>query len=183
MKSALRALIDDLTSAIATQPCSGTRCAAVEELLVASARPDLLPDAFTAADPDHYARHLVHRDPQGRFSVLAMVWSPGQGTPIHDHGGLWVVECVVRGRMEVRTFDLQQDGTRPQLECVGVTRATVGEAGHLIPPHDQHILHNPFDEVAVTLHVYGGDLESCTVFEPHPGGGYEATEIALEVSQ
>lgn len=34
-----------------------------------------------------YARRLLHRDPQGRFSVLVMVWDRGQGTMLHDHGG------------------------------------------------------------------------------------------------
>src|SRR6186997_971180 len=35
---------------------------------------------------ENYARHLLHRDLKNRFVVLSVVWLPGQGTPIHDHG-------------------------------------------------------------------------------------------------
>lgn len=183
MTQALPELIRALTRAVAEQPCDGTRCSAVETLLTRYAHAALLPDALQTPDPEHYARHLVHRDPLGRFSMIAMVWSPGQGTLLHDHGGLWVVECVMRGKVEVRSFDLIEDAPRLDFECVEVVRATVGEAGHLVPPHDQHIIHNAFDEIAVTLHVYGGDLDTCNVFEPRVGGGYESVEMALTVSR
>ncbi|MAJ28453.1 MAG: hypothetical protein CMJ92_03520, partial [Planctomycetes bacterium] len=44
-----------------------------------------------------YTRHLLHADPEDRFSLLALVWKPGQGTPIHDHPS-WGVIGVLRGR-------------------------------------------------------------------------------------
>ncbi len=27
-----------------------------------------------------------------------MTWGPGQGTPLHDHAGIWCVEGVVEGK-------------------------------------------------------------------------------------
>ena len=38
-----------------------------------------------------------------------MTWGPGQGTPLHDHAGIWCVECVVEGEMEVRQYDLVEE--------------------------------------------------------------------------
>ena len=55
---------------------------------------------------DTYARRLFHRDPDGRYTIVVMTWGPGQGTALHDHAGIWCVECVVEGRMEVAQFDL-----------------------------------------------------------------------------
>lgn len=136
---------------------------------------DWLPSACMVACPDHYARNLLHRDPDGRYSVIAMVWSNGQGTPIHDHGGLWVVECVYRGKIQVEIFDKtneSQDGV-----CTFNKEDTIvagcGQAGALIPPFDYHTIRNPFEEAAVSLHIYGGDLLACDVFEPRGDGLYQ----------
>src|SRR4030095_11912675 len=51
------------------------------------APPGSLPERCLVTKPDCYARHLLHVDPAGRFSVVVMVWGPGQRTPIHAHGG------------------------------------------------------------------------------------------------
>ena len=47
--------------------------------------------AFLEPAPDRYARRLMHKDPAGRYSVVVMVWDRGQGTPLHDHAGVWCV--------------------------------------------------------------------------------------------
>jgi len=177
-------LITRLTDAVADAECAGMRCRAVEEALMEAVQPGapLLPPDLRRPDPDHYARHLVHRDPQGRFSVIAMVWGPGQGTPIHDHGGLWCVECVMQGKIQVRAYrptDPDAPTADVDFTCAEVIDAGLGEAGHLIPPLDHHVICNPHDQVAVTLHVYGGDLDWCRVFEPVPEGGYVAVRKEL----
>ena len=61
--------------------------------------------------------------------------------------------------------------------------AGVGEAGALIPPRDDHVIENPFDEPAVTLHVYGGEMKRCAVFEPDPDGGYVRREKQLHYTE
>lgn len=177
-------LISALESAVEGDECRRARCKVVEQALIEAVEhgAPLLPPDLRAPCPEHYARHLVHRDPRGRFSVIAMVWGPGQGTPIHDHGGLWCVECVIQGRIEVRAYrptDTDSDEADVDFHCAQVVRAGLGEAGHLIPPLDHHVIHNPHDEVAVTLHVYGGDLDWCRVFEPLPDGGYVAVRREL----
>lgn len=177
-------LIDQITRAVATGPCDKSRCEAIEAALIEAVEPGatLLPPELCTPDPDHYARHLVHRDPQGRFSMIVMVWGPGQGTPIHDHGGLWCVECVVQGRIEVRSYEPVDEPAddRVGFRCAETIQAGLGEAGHLIPPLDHHVLCNPNDKTAVTLHVYGGDLDWCNAYKPHPKGGY--VEVRKELS-
>src|ERR671931_89921 len=54
-----------------------------------------LPERFHQPHPLRYARRLFHQDPEGRYTAVVMTWGPGQGTPVHDHGGLWCVEGVV----------------------------------------------------------------------------------------
>ena len=110
-----------------------------------------------------------------------MTWAPGQRTPLHDHGGLWCVEGVVEGVMQVTQFDLVEivDDTYRFVER-GRVRARVGTAGCLIPPSDYHVLGNALtDRTSITLHVYGGDLDRCHVFVPRPDGRYERQERRL----
>src|SRR5205807_6689735 len=47
--------------------------------------PDILTEAQRRGDPAGYRSHLLHTEPDGSFSVSAMVWLPGQVTPVHDH--------------------------------------------------------------------------------------------------
>jgi predicted metal-dependent enzyme (double-stranded beta helix superfamily) len=101
-----------------------------------------------------------------------MTWGPGQGTPVHDHGGLWCVEGVVNGSIAVTRYDVQpQPGDRYRVEAGETVTAGLGEAGRLIPPTDHHVIANALDDrPSVTLHVYGGELDACQVFLPAADG-------------
>jgi 3-mercaptopropionate dioxygenase len=47
-------------------------------------------------DAERYRCHLLHVEQDGSFSVVAMVWRPGQATPVHDHV-TWCVFGVLQG--------------------------------------------------------------------------------------
>ncbi len=140
-----------------------------------------LPDHFRQARPDTYARRLLHRDPAGRYTAIVMTWGPGQGTPVHDHGGLWCVEGVVEGQIAVTQYDVAPVGGGQYAVAERDTLlAGVGTAGRLIPPTDYHVIVNALsDRPSLTLHVYGGDLCECRVFMPQPDGRYTAQVRAL----
>jgi 3-mercaptopropionate dioxygenase len=141
----------------------------------------VLPAAFMQPRPDAYARRLLHRDPQGRYSAIVMTWGPGQGTAVHDHGGLWCVEGVVDGEIAVTQYLVQQetDGYY-RVTPIGSLLAGTGSAGCLIPPTDHHVLANARPaRASVTLHVYGGDLDDCKVFLPATSDGRYAETIRM----
>lgn len=140
-----------------------------------------LPAAFTEPRQDGYARRLLHRDPRGRYSAIVMTWGPGQGTAVHDHGGLWCVEGVVDGEIAVTQYSVRQESDGYyRVTPIGSLLAGTGSAGCLIPPTDHHVLANARpSRASITLHVYGGDLDDCKVFVPAtPDGRYaEATKM------
>jgi len=140
-----------------------------------------LPAHFMAARPDVYARRLLHRDPRGRYTAIVMTWGPGQGTSVHDHGGLWCVEGVVDGDIAVTQYRVEREADGfYRVTPIGALLAGTGSAGCLIPPTDHHVLANARPaQASVTLHVYGGDLDDCKVFMPAtPDGRYaEATKM------
>lgn len=156
-------------------PDDGVRCRNVKKVLmdVVKSGEEFLDPGYLAPTPDCYARRLIHHDPENRYTVLAMVWDRGQGTPLHDHAGTWCVECVYRGRIRVTSYSVQ--GGDPERDLVQFQRETivmagVGEAGALIPPFEYHVLENAGEAPAVTIHVYGGEMSYCHIFEPADGG-------------
>ena len=133
----------------------------------------LLPGEFHVSLPDTYARRLLHRDPDGRYTVVVMTWGPGQKTALHDHAGIWCVECVVDGNMEVSQYDLvSEEAGAFRFEQRNRVVAGRGTAGCLIPPFEYHTLANAAATPSVTLHVYGGEMDHCHVFEPAADGSY-----------
>ena len=85
------------------------RCNAVKDALEDLIRKgsELLADEHMQPAAHCYARRLVHKDPDLRYTVMAMVWGEGQGTALHDHAGMWCVECVYKGRIRVVSYDLR----------------------------------------------------------------------------
>lgn len=134
-----------------------------------------LPRPFLEPGAESYARRLLHRCPKTGYTVVVMAWGPGQRTQLHDHAGMWCVECVVDGQVDVTQYDLlEQRDHRCRFECRGSTRAGVGDAGCLIPPYEYHVLGNALtDRSSISLHVYRGEMESCNLYVPCTEGWWE----------
>ncbi|MFQ5915846.1 MAG: cysteine dioxygenase [Nitrospinota bacterium] len=142
-----------------------------------------LPPQYRTPNPETYARNLVYRHPDLGFVVVAMVWQPGQGTPVHDHGGIWCVEGVMKGSVRITQYDPVGD-TRSengvQLRESGLFVSHIGDTGRLIPPFEFHKIENVSDRTAITIHVYGKDLVRCRVFEDMGNGTFAAKVKELE---
>jgi predicted metal-dependent enzyme (double-stranded beta helix superfamily) len=117
---------------------------------------DILSAAERQGSPDGYVCHTLHAEPDGAFSVCAVVWRPGQDTPIHDHVA-WCVVGVLEGAEDEELFALRDGGTA--LEQVGSRRNMSGEVSGFAPPGDIHRVTNRDPVVAISLHVYGADIE------------------------
>ncbi len=119
--------------------------------------------------PDRYARYLLHRDRKNRFVVLSLVWLPGQGTPIHDHE-CWGVMGMVLGQLEVVNYSRLDDGSRRDHAELKETSTVVVdhmETGYVLPPYEEiHSIRNVSRAPAISLHVYGRDLDELSVFDP-----------------
>ena len=181
MHNGLGALIDRLDAAVRLgNPEAITR--SIKHHLEDAVRSHsiVLPPRFHAVRPDSYARRLLHRSDDLGYTAVVMTWGPGQGTPLHDHAGIWCVECVVEGRMDVTQYDLvDETDCGYRFERKGLVHASVGSAGCLIPPFEYHTLANADERPSITLHIYGGEMTMCHVFEPAGEGRYVRRERAL----
>lgn len=118
---------------------------------------ELLTPEQLEPDPAKYRQHVLHVEPDGSFSIAALVWMPGQATPIHDHVS-WCAVGVYRGDEYETRYELRSSDGAPHLVEVGQTINAAGFVDALVPPGDIHRVANNGDGVAVSLHVYGADL-------------------------
>jgi 3-mercaptopropionate dioxygenase len=124
----------------------------------ALAKPELLEPRHQEPADDRYRQHIVHVHPRGRYSIVALVWKPGQATPIHDHC-CWCVVGVWQGSERETTYDLHADrrGLHLVQRATAVTRP--GDVSVLVPPdEDVHHVANSGEGLAISLHVYGDDI-------------------------
>lgn len=112
--------------------------------------PDLLSADQRHGSPDGYRTHTIHVEPDGSFSIVALVWRPGQLTPIHDHM-TWCAFGVIQGIEHEDLFDAD-------LNVIGSSDNHAGDVSGFAPPGDIHRVHNTGDTTAISIHVYGTDV-------------------------
>jgi len=139
----------------------------LEELLRSDAID--LPEIAQTPGESSYGRHLLYASEEHGYHVVAMAWGGAQGTPLHDHAGVWCVEGVWKGNMEVVQHELLEEAEdgRCRFERKDKVHAGPGNCGSLIPPFEYHTLANAeSDSTSITLHIYGSELTSCSIFAP-----------------
>jgi predicted metal-dependent enzyme (double-stranded beta helix superfamily) len=117
--------------------------------------PDVLAPEQRVGDHRGYRSYPLHTEPDGSFSVVALIWRPGQVTPIHDHV-TWCVFGVIQGVEHEELFELDEE--RGCLVEVGTSTNTVGDVNGFAPPGDIHRVRNVGDDTAISIHVYGTDV-------------------------
>ncbi|WP_250512625.1 cysteine dioxygenase family protein [Caballeronia sp. INDeC2] len=65
----------------------------------AVADPGVLRPDQRVSNPQGYCRHLLAADPLNRYAIAALVWAPGQASPVHGHR-TWCGYAVMEGTLE-----------------------------------------------------------------------------------
>ena len=151
----LTALVTDLDRAVRdATPGRATVDAVSTALRPALGDPQLLRPDQRVGDPAAYRQHLLHVAGDGAFSLVALVWLPGQATPIHDHLA-WCVVGVHEGAEHEIRYRARPDGL---LVPTGSAVAHAGDVDGLLPPGDIHRVTNTAPVTTISLHVYGVDV-------------------------
>jgi predicted metal-dependent enzyme (double-stranded beta helix superfamily) len=152
--------LEELVAAV--RAAVGTRAAWPETARLVAAElerhlpsPDVLTEEQRTGNQEGYVSHVLHTEPDGAFSILALVWRPGQTTPIHDHL-TWCVFGVIQGLEYEELFVLDEAN-----ECLVESGSSVNRTGDVsgfAPPGDIHRVRNAGDRTAISIHVYGTDV-------------------------
>jgi 3-mercaptopropionate dioxygenase len=147
----LAELVEGVRTAVAAHAnWSDTAQLVAEQLRRHLPSPDVLTAEQRLGSPDGYRSHTLHGEPDGSFSVVALVWRPGQITRIHDHV-TWCVFGVIQGVEHEELFDAD-------LNLLGRSDNQVGGVTGFAPPGDIHRVHNTTDATAISIHIYGTDV-------------------------
>jgi 3-mercaptopropionate dioxygenase len=176
MHDALSSFIADCETVVAKTQGAADRVTAIAPLMqrLAGQADDFLAEEHFRSEPEHYARNAIHIAPSGNLSLFALVWLPGQWTPVHDHG-CWGVVGLVRGVLEERSYmsasgDIASDnGIR--LKRGGVILLNPGSVSSFVPNPDHiHMTGVPEDrEPCISLHLYGRNMNSFHVYDVAAG--------------
>jgi predicted metal-dependent enzyme (double-stranded beta helix superfamily) len=154
--------VTELARSIRAVTRRGLAPAATAELVRAAleaqlGRDDLLAPEHTEGDPECYRSHILHVEPDGSFSTVALVWLPGQVTPVHDHVS-WCVVGVYRGDEEEIRYRMESSAGAPCLVPTGRSANRQGTTSCLTPPGDIHLVRNASAGKVISIHVYGADI-------------------------
>lgn len=120
-------------------------------------------------------RRLAAGEVPGLWWAALIAWPPGHATPIHDHGGLWGVEVVLDGILELEAFAL--DGLEPVPDRAGSRVLGHGDAGMFEGPGYAHRCRNlSTRQPALSLHVYGAELACYRAFQRAESGAWAGVE-------
>jgi hypothetical protein len=136
------------------------------------------------ANREPFRRHPVASVETLGCSALLMVWPAGHATMPHDHGGLWGIEVVLDGRLDVDEFVRGGTEAAPTLEFRRSLRLDAGDAAAFASSAYVHRCRNRSNvAAALTLHVYGGALDAFRKFERDADGRTNAVECRPSVDR
>jgi predicted metal-dependent enzyme (double-stranded beta helix superfamily) len=98
------------------------------------------------SSPDGYRSQPLHVEPDGTFSIVALVWQPGQQTRIHDHV-TWCAFGVIQGIEHEDLYD-------KQVKLIGEQANQIGDVRGFAPPGDIHRVRNSGTGIAISIHIY-----------------------------
>jgi len=169
---ALAAFIAQATNRSRLQPDAADCVLALAPLML-----DLIDQAGSFLEPQHYrsnaagyTRNLIFDAPDASLSLYAIVWLPGQWTPVHDHGS-WGVVGVVEGVLEERSYvRLSPDrGANAGIDLArgGTVLLRHGAVTSFVPNPDHiHVTGVPAERSrAVSLHLYGRTMSNFNIYD------------------
>ena len=120
---------------------------------------DLLTPAQRTSGRTRYRRHVLYADPERRFTVLALVWLPGQTTSVHGHAA-WGAVGVYEGEPNVCCYTCRGSVEEGLVPVESSDRRFGPGATCAVQPgyDDTHRIYNGTTRPVITIHTYGCDL-------------------------
>jgi len=149
--------------------------------------PEFLEDRYRQPAEDRYRQHVVHVHPEGKYSIVSLVWKPGQVTPIHDHR-CWCVVGVLQGQETETRYHLRECAGSRFLALWEKHTYQAGSVCSLVPPEENihQVANAGTDGITISMHIYGADIAALGssinhVFD-HPVVPREEAVMATPVS-
>jgi 3-mercaptopropionate dioxygenase len=172
--SPLDDLLEGIEASMTDHQGDANRANAVADLLApALGDPRLLSPKHRRSSADRYRTNIVHVAADGSFSVVALVWLPGQRTPVHSHRS-WCVVGVHQGVEREVGYELDHVAGASMMRPTSSHLYRTGAATWLPAGDDgTHHVENAGTQIAVSIHVYALDyrLSGSSILKTFPTNG------------
>ncbi|KAL7921176.1 RmlC-like cupin domain-containing protein [Trichoderma austrokoningii] len=119
-----------------------------------------------------YTRNLVDEG-NGKSNLLVLVWSPGKGSPIHDHGNAHCLMKILRGDLtETRYAFPKADEPEGQMTVISEKTYRENQVTYMADDLGLHRVCNRGSDFAVSLHLYTPPnvaKKGCHIFDEKTG--------------
>ncbi|KAM0200860.1 hypothetical protein ACHAPI_002526 [Fusarium lateritium] len=119
-----------------------------------------------------YTRNLVDEG-NGKSNLLVLVWSPGKGSPIHDHGNAHCIMKILRGELTETRYDFpeENEGEGP-MKVISERTYKENAVTYMADELGLHRVTNRGSNFAVSLHLYTPPnvaKKGCHIFDERTG--------------
>jgi predicted metal-dependent enzyme (double-stranded beta helix superfamily) len=116
-----------------------------------------LPEAFARPDPQRCQQFHLYYDDQERFTVVSTVLAGGQTLPIIQDQ-VWEITGVLHGTLERASFALSAEGKPQPKGAAGIMQPGAVDTRPGKSADAIQLRNGLSDEIAVAIHVYGGEI-------------------------
>ncbi|KJZ79300.1 Cysteine dioxygenase [Hirsutella minnesotensis 3608] len=101
-----------------------------------------------------YTRNLVDEG-NGKSNLLVLVWSPGKGSPIHDHGNAHCLMKILRGSLTETRYEFpEEDDVERPMTVISEKTHKENAVAYMADELGLHRVSNRGSDFAVSLHLY-----------------------------
>ncbi|KAJ0115328.1 hypothetical protein J7T55_012605 [Diaporthe amygdali] len=127
---------------------------------------------FAMADPElAYTRNLVDEG-NGKSNLLVLVWTPGKGSPIHDHGNAHCVMKILRGSLTETRYEFPTSDRAQPMRMLSERTSKENDVAYMADELGLHKVENRGQDYAISLHLYTPPnvaKSGCNTFNPITG--------------
>ncbi|KAH7328113.1 RmlC-like cupin domain-containing protein [Stachybotrys elegans] len=118
-----------------------------------------------------YTRNLVDEG-NGKSNLLVLVWSPGKGSPIHDHGKAHCLMKILKGTLTETRYAFPEEDHNGPMEIIGEKNFHENQVTYMADELGLHRVSNKGSDFAVSLHLYTPPnvaKKGCFIFDEKTG--------------
>ncbi|KAL6881299.1 RmlC-like cupin domain-containing protein [Trichoderma novae-zelandiae] len=119
-----------------------------------------------------YTRNLVDEG-NGKSNLLVLVWSPGKGSPIHDHGNAHCIMKILRGELTETRYEFpEKEAPKRPMTVLAEKTYRENQVTYMADELGLHQVSNRGSDFAVSLHLYTPPnvaREGCHIFDQKTG--------------
>lgn len=86
------------------------------------------------------------------FAQLVLVWTPGKGSPIHDHGNAHCIMKILHGSLTESRYEFPDSDKQKPMELISQRTHNENDVAYMADELGLHKMENRGDDYAISLH-------------------------------